>query len=223
MGIRAAPAGRAGPVACYGLAVGRLSRRFFSRPAEAVARALIGKRLVCGGRAGVIVETEAYVGPHDLACHARFGVTGRNAVMWGPGGVAYVYLCYGIHEMFNVVTGPAGHGEAVLVRALELGGSDDPEPASPAAARGPGKLTRALGIGRQHNGVDLVGSGALYLEDGARVAPGRIACGPRVGIDYAGPWAAQPLRFWIEGHPAVSRPPAARRAPARRAAASRRP
>ncbi|HLU69109.1 MAG TPA: DNA-3-methyladenine glycosylase [Kofleriaceae bacterium] len=181
--------------------MGRLSRRFFSRPSEVVARALLGKRLVCGGRAGVIVETEAYVGPHDLACHARFGVTDRNAVMWGPGGFSYVYLIYGIHDMFNVVTGPAGHGEAVLVRAIEpRGGWGDP-----AAGRGPGKLTRALGISRRHNGIDLCASDDLYIEDGARVAPERIARGPRVGIDYAGEWARSPLRFWLAGHPAVSK------------------
>jgi DNA-3-methyladenine glycosylase len=182
--------------------VPRLTQRFFARRSDAVARALLGKTLVCGDRAGVIVETEAYLGPDDLASHARFGKTERNAVMFGPGGVAYVYLIYGMYDMFNVVTGPDGRAEAVLVRALEparglTGGA--------AAARGPGKLTRALGISRRHNGTDLVRSDDLFLAGGARVAPERIACGPRIGVDYAGDWAAAPLRFWIEGHPAVSR------------------
>ncbi|HEU5058126.1 MAG TPA: DNA-3-methyladenine glycosylase [Kofleriaceae bacterium] len=182
--------------------VARLTQRFFARRSDAVARALLGKTLVCGDRAGVIVETEAYLGPDDLASHARFGKTERNAVMFGPGGVAYVYLIYGMYDMFNVVTGPEGRAEAVLVRALEpargvAGGA--------AAARGPGKLTRALGISRRHNGTDLVRSDDLFLAGGARVAPDRIACGPRIGVDYAGQWADAPLRFWIEGHPAVSR------------------
>jgi DNA-3-methyladenine glycosylase len=182
--------------------VARLSQRFFARRSDAVARALLGKTLVCGDRAGVIVETEAYLGPDDLASHARFGKTERNAVMFGPGGVAYVYLIYGMYDMFNVVAGPDGQPGAVLVRALEpargmTGGAS--------AARGPGKLTRALGISRQHNGTDLCRSPDLFVAGGARVAPGRVACGPRIGIDYAGDWARAPLRFWIDGHPAVSR------------------
>ncbi len=178
----------------------RLSPRFFARRSDAVARALIGKTLVCGDRAGVIVETEAYLGPDDLASHARFGKTDRNAVMFGPGGVAYVYLIYGMYDMFNVVTGPAGRAEAVLVRALEIAGDA-------AAARGPGKLTRALGISRRkHNGTDLVRSADLFVAPGPPVARERIARGPRIGVDYAGDWAQAPLRFWLDGHPSVSRP-----------------
>src|SRR4051794_31807310 len=96
----------------------RLPQAFFARDAKTVARALVGCALVHGHRAGMIVETEAYVGPHDLACHARFGSTARTSVMFGPAGVTYVYLCYGIHDMFNIVTGERGHGEAVLVRAI---------------------------------------------------------------------------------------------------------
>jgi DNA-3-methyladenine glycosylase len=182
----------------------RLTQRFFARRSDAVARALLGKTLVCGDRAGVIVETEAYLGPDDLASHARFGKTDRNAVMFGPGGVAYVYLIYGMYDMFNVVTGPAGRAEAVLVRALEPARGID---GGAAAARGPGKLTRALGISRQkHNGADLVRSADLFVAPGLRVAPERIARGPRIGVDYAGDWAAAPLRFWLDGHPSVSRP-----------------
>ena len=171
-----------------------LSRRFFSRPNDELAPALLGKLLVCGDRVGCIVETEAYLGPHDLASHARFGVTRRNDVMFGPCGVAYVYFIYGMYDMFNIVGRESG---AVLVRALAVGDDDQ-------IARGPGKLTRALGITvAHHNGVDLTESDALYVADARR--SGDIATGPRVGVDYAGAWASKPLRFWIKGHPAVSK------------------
>lgn len=147
----------------------------------------------------MIVETEAYVGAHDLACHARFGPTARTSVMFGPAGVSYVYLCYGIHEMFNIVTGRDGDGEAVLVRAIApLAGL----PEDPAIGRGPGKVTRALGIDRRHDRRDLA-RGALYVAAHAR--PPKLARGPRVGVAYAGEWAKQPLRFWWADHPAVSR------------------
>jgi DNA-3-methyladenine glycosylase len=181
----------------------RLSRRFFARSSEVVARALLGKTLVCGGRAGLVVETEAYLGPDDKASHARFGPTSRNAVMFGPGGVSYVYLIYGMYDMFNIVTGRDGEGQAVLVRAIDPARGID---GGPTAARGPGKLCRALGITRaRHHGIDLTASADLFLTSGARVAADRVARGPRVGIDYAAEWAPAPLRFWIDGHPAVSR------------------
>ena len=177
----------------------RLPQEFFARDAETVARELLGCALVHRRRAGMIVETEAYVGPEDLACHARFGPTARTSVMFGPGGVSYVYLCYGIHQMFNVVTGPEGHGEAVLVRAIApLAGLPD----DPAVGRGPGKVTRALVLDRRHDRRDLA-RGQLYI---ARYqAPPKIARGPRIGVDYAGTWARAPLRFWWADHPAVSR------------------
>lgn len=180
-----------------------LGRRFYARPADVVARALLGKVLVCGDRAGRIVETEAYVGPHDAAAHSRHGITERNRVMWGPGGFAYVYFIYGMYDMFNVVTGKPGEGQAVLVRALEpLEGL----PADPAVARGPGKLTRALGITRAaHDQVDLTRSSELFIARGRAPAGDRVGVGPRVGIAYAGDWAAAHLRFWVEGSPSVSR------------------
>jgi DNA-3-methyladenine glycosylase len=184
-------------------AIEPLSRRFFSRSSEVVARALLGKLLVCGDRAGIVVETEAYLGPDDKASHARFGPTARNAVMFGPGGVSYVYLIYGMYDMFNVVTGRDGEGQAVLVRAAFPSRGIQ---GGPGAAAGPGKLCRAFGISRaRHHGVDLTTSPGLFLAGGERVAPERIARGPRIGIDYAGEWAAAPLRFWVDGHPAVSR------------------
>ena len=181
----------------------RLDAGFYRRDPRVVARALLGCALVHGERAAMIVETEAYLGPEDAASHARFGPTARNAVMFGPGGVAYVYLCYGIHEMFNVVTGVEGAASAVLVRAAApLAGLPD----DPAVARGPGKLTRALGIDRRHDGVSLTG-GALFVARWRRIAAGAVAIGPRVGVDYAGAWAAAPLRFTLASHPAVSRGP----------------
>lgn len=181
----------------------RLSRRFFSRPSDVVARALLGKVLVCGERAGLVVETEAYLGPDDKASHARFGPSSRSAVMFGPGGVSYVYLIYGMYDMFNIVTGRDGEPQAVLVRAVHPRRGID---GGPGSARGPGKLCRALGITRaRHNGIDLTESAQLFVAPGSRVAPERVARGPRVGIDYAGEWAPAPLRFWVDGHPAVSR------------------
>ena len=180
----------------------RLPAAFFQREHAEVARGLLGRALVHGERAGVIVETEAYLGPEDLASHARFGPTARNRVMFGPGGVAYVYLCYGVHEMFNVVTGQDGEAGAVLIRAVApLVGLDD----DPAVGRGPGKLTRALGLHRGLSGRALDGD-ELFVAAWDEVAPRAVASGPRVGVDYAGPWARRRLRFAIAGHPSVSRP-----------------
>src|SRR5689334_22449200 len=148
----------------------------------------------------MIVETEAYLGPEDLASHARFGPTARTSVMFGPGGVSYVYLCYGIHQMFNIVTGAAGEGQAVLIRAIApLAGLPD----DPAVGRGPGKVTKALGLDRRHDRQDLA-LGPLFVA--ATDARPRLARGPRIGVDYAGAWAARPLRFWWRDHPSVSRP-----------------
>ena len=179
----------------------RLPQAFFARDAKTVARALVGCALVHRHRAGMIVETEAYLGPADKASHARFGPTARTSVMFGPGGVSYVYLCYGIHQMFNIVTGGAGDGQAVLIRAVApyLGLPDDP-----AIGRGPGKVTRALQLDQRHDRQDL-SNGPLFVA--AALAPARIASGPRIGVAYAGAWAERPLRFWWRDHPAVSRMP----------------
>ena len=180
----------------------RLSLAWYRRDSAALARALLGCALVHGDRAAMIVETEAYLGPHDLASHARFGSTARTSVMFGPGGVSYVYLCYGMHQMFNIVSGRDGEPGAVLVRAAHaIAGFDEPDAKT---LRGPGKLTRALAIGRAQDRVVLDGD-ALYVARWKRIAAGAIKIGPRIGVDYAGAWAARPLRFWIDGHPAVSR------------------
>ena len=182
----------------------RLSPRFFGQPSPVLARALLGKRLVHGACDGVIVETEAYLGQEDRASHARFGPTARNRVMFGPGGVAYVYLCYGVYDLLNVVSGRDGEAGAVLIRALEPGAG---LPDDPALARGPGKLTRALGITRAHGGLDLRSHDRLFIAAGRRIPPAQVTAGPRIGVDYAGAWAQAPLRFWIAEHPAVSRQP----------------
>jgi DNA-3-methyladenine glycosylase len=188
----------------------RLATAWFQRDVVDVARDLIGTVLVHGRRAGVIVETEAYLGPEDLASHTRFGLTARNSVMFGPGGVAYVYLCYGIHEMFNIVTGSEGQGQAVLIRAIApyAGVADDKT-----VGRGPGQVTKALGIDRSHDRKSLA-KGPLFvgapvevprLEAWADVPARQIASGPRVGVDFAGDdWKSRPLRFWWQGHPSVS-------------------
>ncbi len=183
-----------------------LPRPFYERTALRVARALLGKVLVHrtreGTRAGRIVETEAYIGKQDLACHAAKGRTARTEVMFGPAGHAYVYFVYGMHWCFNVVTGPEGVAAAVLVRGLE------PLAGIPQEVRtdGPARLTRALGIGRPENGLDLTTS-SLRILDGPPPLKGSIQRGPRVGVDYAGRWAKRPFRFWVEGSDGVSQLP----------------
>jgi DNA-3-methyladenine glycosylase len=203
--------------------------RFYRRPAEVVARALLGCRLVRvvdGRRLEVrIVETEAYLGQPDRASHAWAGRrTPRNESLYRPGGCAYVYFVYGMHHCLNVVTGDETVGSAVLIRAAEpLAGLEDmashrgltrpPRPGE--LAGGPGRLCQALAIDRRLDGVSF-STGALRILPGARIPAHRIAIGPRIGIDYAGEAAGWPLRFAIRGHPDVSRPappatPAARR------------
>ena len=179
----------------------RLPLAWFQRPTPVVARALIGCVLVHGDRAGRIVETEAYLGPEDQASHARFGPTARTRVMFGPGGVTYVYLCYGIHQMFNIVTDRDGQAGAVLVRAIAPVAGLPPDPA---IGRGPGKVTRALGLGPAQHGRAL-DADALHVRPG-RVPARAIATTARIGVDYAGPWARRRLRFVLAGDPAVSRP-----------------
>jgi DNA-3-methyladenine glycosylase len=182
-----------------------LSRRFFARPTLDVARDLIGCVLVHetpeGRLAGRIVETEAYVGCEDLACHARFGRTARSEVLWSVPGTAYVYLIYGMYDLLNVVTEREGTPAAVLIRALE--------PLSPLGATscsGPGRLTRTLGIDRTHNRRDLT-TGALRIERRRERRKPEVATSPRIGVDYAGEWARLPWRFTDPASPALSRRP----------------
>lgn len=193
------------PATIAGLAAARLPAAFFHRASAVVARALIGCALVHRERAAIIVETEAYLGPEDLASHARFGPTARTSVMFGPGGVSYVYLCYGIHQMFNIVADEDGAPSAVLIRAVapHVG-----MPSDASVGRGPGKVTTALALDRRHDRQDLA-RGELFVA--ATSARPRLARGPRIGVDYAGDWAAKPLRFWWRDHPSVSRQPRPKR------------
>ncbi|MGA2444742.1 MAG: DNA-3-methyladenine glycosylase [Opitutaceae bacterium] len=162
-----------------------------SKKTVALARGLLGKFLVRGTPHGpvaaMITEVEAYDGEHDRACHARNGRTARNAVMYRPGGVWYVYLCYGVHELLNLVTGPRGYPAAMLIRGV-------------AGASGPGRLTKALKIDRGLNGAPATPEGGLWIEDrGVRVPRGAIQATPRIGVSYAGPvWAKKPWRFVID-------------------------
>ena len=190
----------------------KLPRAFYARDTRDVARELIGKLLVHveGGvrRVARIVETEAYHGPDDRASHARFGPTRRAAIMFGPPGVAYVYLIYGTSHCMNVVTGAEGFPSAVLLRAAE------PVEGCLHSTRGPGNLCRALGIRRQHdNGRDLTGDD-LFVEDAP--PPGPILSGRRVNVDYAGPWSEKPWRYALAGSRWVSGPRVAGRTKPRR-------
>lgn len=192
----------------------KLPRSFYSRPAIEVASDLLGKVLVRrrNGRnlAGIVVETEAYAGPYDLACHAAKGRTGRTEVMFGPGGHAYVYMIYGFYFCLNVVTDCAGFPSAVLIRAVEpienvgimrrLRGNPERDID---IASGPGKLCQAMAIDKQLNGEDLEGK-ILWFED-RQLNLSNIATSPRVGIDYAGEYRDKPWRFYLQGSPHVSR------------------
>ncbi len=187
-----------------------------------VARALLGRVLVSdlgpARVAGRIVEVEAYRGARDPASHAYRGPTARNRVMFGPPGHAYVYFTYGMHHCVNVVCEREGVAGAVLVRALAplegeaLMRRRRGVEARERLARGPGCVAQALGLSREHDGVDLV-EGPLWIAEGpARREGRRIACGPRIGIRLA---QERPWRFWLAGHPCVTPP----RAPRPRAAA----
>jgi DNA-3-methyladenine glycosylase len=176
-----------------------LPREFYARPTLDVTQELIGKVLVhetpAGLTAGVIVETEAYIGESDPACHAAPGPTRRNAPLYGPPGIAYVYLNYGIHYLVNAVTEPDGWPAAVLIRALEplegeplmrrrrasFAGKRPEDIPAASLCRGPGNLTRALGISLKQNLRDLVGS-SLRIEDHG-IAPRDVDWSPRIGIN----------------------------------------
>jgi DNA-3-methyladenine glycosylase len=192
----------------------KLERQFYCRPTLEVAESLLGKVLVrrLRGRnlAGKIVETEAYVGPHDLACHASKGKTARTSIMFQEGGCAYVYMIYGFYFCLNAVTEAADYPAAVLIRAIE------PLDHIPVMKRlrknpdhqtnissGPGKLCMAMSIDKKLNGIDLTGD-TLWIED-RKLDVGSIIATPRVGVDYAGEFKDKPWRFYVEGNPHVSR------------------
>lgn len=180
----------------------KLKRDFYNRDTVLVAKELLGKYLVHrvdgAERIGRIVETEAYLGPHDLAAHSARGRTKRNEVMFGPPGHAYVYFIYGMYFCMNIVTQPEGHASAVLLRALEPVRNLDGK------TSGPGLLCRAMRIDNKLNGYDLLSDAFHVAEPSAAIAP-VIVARPRVGVDYAGRWSKRRLRFYIRDNPFVSR------------------
>jgi len=196
---------------------------FYSQGARMVAQALLGQRLVrlLNGRrlSGIIVETEAYCDhptEPDLACHGDRANNGRptprSAVMFGPAGHAYVYFTYGMHWMFNVVTGETGQANAVLIRALEpVEGVEVmvERRKRPFAelTNGPAKLAQALAIDKSLNGANLCApDSVIWIEPAQPVAPDSIAQGPRIGLGQTPePWYSIPWRYWLEGNPFVSK------------------
>lgn len=185
----------------------KLPRSFYARPGTvAIARQLLGKVLITrfngATTSGIITETEAYTGDVDRASHAFGGkVTPRNRVMYGEPGFAYVYLCYGIHHLFNVVTNKPGVAHAILVRAIHpLEGLDimlRRRNTKLLTTAGPGTLTQALGIRTEHTGTDLLGDLITIEDRGITAPPKAIVAGPRIGVDYAGEDALLPYRFHI--------------------------
>ncbi len=169
-----------------------------------VARDLLGKLLIRPGsptRVARVVEVEAYLGERDLASHARRGPTPRAAIMFGPPGFLYVYLVYGMHHCMNVVTEQDGVAGAVLIRGAEpVAGFESDESRHPLA--GPGRLCAGFQITRGENGLDLC-AGEFFLADDGAGRP-RVKRSARVGVAYAGAWAARKLRFYVPGNPHVS-------------------
>ncbi len=191
-----------------------LALAFFARPAKQLATDLLGCVLVHGGMAGMLVETEAYLGWNDLAAHASRGLTERTRVLFGPPGRAYVYLIYGMHECLNVVAGIDGEPGCVLIRAFEpLCGLPEMRArrkwlgSTIGLANGPGKLTQAMGITRQLYGQRL-DQGPLTIRKWRNPPAFEIAVTPRIGIRECVDW---PLRFTWAGHPCVSKRPGPRR------------
>ncbi|MEK7521715.1 MAG: DNA-3-methyladenine glycosylase [Patescibacteria group bacterium] len=200
----------------------RLKRKFFERGAEEVGRDLLGKVLVReirppspGATASrrkiraIITETEAYVGEHDLASHARFGRTKRNEVMYGPAGTVYMYFIYGMYWMMNIVTGRVGDAQAVLIRGirtpdenLAVGAVRVMDTLGQGEMReigGPGKIAKHLHLDKSLYGEDLVTSDKLWVESsGKGIGGGNIVAMPRIGVSYAKDWKDRPLRFVLE-------------------------
>lgn len=192
----------------------KLPQSFYQRSnVVQVAKDLIGKRLITNVNdmltSGIIVETEAY-SYKERGCHAYKGPTERNKVMFEKGGISYVYLCYGMHHLFNVVTNQSGKADAVLIRALEpvLGIDLMMERMKVNSIKritsGPGKLTKALGITKSWNGVDLLGD-QVWIEEGEKLSSSKIKADARIGIDYAGEDALLPWRFSIKDNKWVSK------------------
>lgn len=191
---------------------------YHSQDVTAIAKDLLGKYLVSKidgvVTSGMIVETEAYRGPDDRACHAYNNRrTDRTEVMFAPGGVAYIYICYGMHHLMNVVTGPEDHAHAILIRALEP--TDGVEtmamrrmmaPDDKRLAKGPGALSQALGLRSHMTGTSLhKATTSIWIEDrSVRFEPEQICTSERIGVESAGEAARWPWRFFVKGNPHVS-------------------
>lgn len=178
-----------------------LLREFYDRPTLKVAKELLGKVLIKQVPVGIIrtkiVDTEAYVGPKDKACHASKGRTKRTEIMFGPAGFTYVYLIYGMYHCLNIVTEQEEYPAAVLIRGLEIL-EGDLSPDLPRRIDGPGRVCRFLEIDRTHNGLDATVGTTLWIEDhGLAVSPKQIQTLPRIGVDYAGEWAKKLWRFCL--------------------------
>jgi DNA-3-methyladenine glycosylase len=180
-----------------------------------IARDLVGKLLVTNWNneytSGRIVETEAYEGTQDKASHASKGRTARTEVMFGEGGTAYVYLCYGIHQMFNIVTNKSGIPHAILVRAVEpIDGVDimlrrtGKKKVDESLARGPGNVGKAFGFHTSQCGLLLTGDELFIADDGFKVSKAMLGKSARIGVDYAGTHAAWEYRFFLKGNKFVS-------------------
>ncbi|WP_428235127.1 DNA-3-methyladenine glycosylase [Gracilimonas sp.] len=196
----------------------KLSRSFYERnEVVQISKELIGK-VICTNfdgeqTAGIIVETEAYNGRTDRACHAYPDVrTARTETIYGPPGYAYVYLCYGIHHLFNVVTNRVGLADAILIRAIQpIEGEDvmvqrrGKDKLQPVITNGPGKLSQAMGITTSNNESDLLGD-IIWIEDrGIEFTEEEIEASPRIGVDYAGEDAGLPWRFTVKGSKWISK------------------
>ena len=191
-----------------------LPRSFYEGDSREVARNLLGQVLVReseeGIAAGIIVETEAYLGKRDDAAHSYKGATERVRVLFGEKGAAYIYLIYGIYHCLNIASGPAGEPECVLIRALEpveglelMARRRGTEKVRD-LCRGPGRLCQALAIGRSLYGADVTKPGPLYIREGRR--PEKILSTPRIGIEYAFHTKDEPWRYIVSGSPFVSGP-----------------
>ena len=195
----------------------KLGRLFYQRQdVVQIAKELLGKILVTNWEgivtSGRIVESEAYAGAIDKASHASGGRrTARNEIMYGEGGYAYVYLCYGIHHLFNVVTNSKEVPHAILIRALDpVEGIEEmllrtnKKKLDQTLTRGPGNVSKALGIFTKHTGTSLLSKKLFIKDDGAKFTGKEIATSPRIGVDYAGKDALLPYRFYVRNNPFVS-------------------
>jgi len=191
----------------------KLDQAFFLRnDVVLIAKELLGKVLVTNLNGlltkGIIIETEAYCGRNDKASHANDGLrTKRTEIMYAKGGRAYVYLCYGIHHLFNIVTNRKDNADAVLIRALEPIGGEEimrQRSKSPKLTNGPGILSKAMGISMSQNGLDLI-ENDIWIEDGLSVEDNQIVSAKRVGVEYAAEDASLPWRFYMKDNKYVSK------------------